>query len=118
MAKKLVRVPIGDGSDDFIVVEVDTRQFGDGVQLTADDRPDVATAPYSLAGSMRRVMPALSAVLTGFRQSHHAPDEVSMELGLSIGGETGLIFVKGTAEATFTVTATWKKPTAGVTNGS
>jgi hypothetical protein len=37
------------------------------------------------------------------------PAELSVEFGISLGGELGVPFVtKGTGEATFTVTATWK----------
>ncbi len=37
------------------------------------------------------------------------PSELSLEFGISLGGELGVPFVtKGTGEATFTVTATWK----------
>jgi hypothetical protein len=36
------------------------------------------------------------------------PSELSLEFGVSLGGELGVPFVtKGTGEATFTVTATW-----------
>lgn len=36
------------------------------------------------------------------------PTELSLEFGLKLGGEAGIPFVtKGTAEATFTVKATW-----------
>ena len=37
------------------------------------------------------------------------PDELGLEFGVTLGGEAGIPFVtKGTAEATFKVTATWK----------
>jgi Trypsin-co-occurring domain 1 len=110
MAKTLIRVPIGDGSDDFIEAEVDTRELGESVRLTADAGLDPVTAPFTLASSVDRVMPALSKILAQLRSAAHAPDEVGMELGLKIGGETGLIFAKGTAEATFTLKLAWKRP--------
>lgn len=37
------------------------------------------------------------------------PAEISLEFGISLGGEAGIPFVaKGTVEASFKVTATWK----------
>jgi Trypsin-co-occurring domain 1 len=37
------------------------------------------------------------------------PDEVTVEFGLTLGGEAGIPFVaKGTVEASFKVSATWK----------
>jgi hypothetical protein len=35
-----------------------------------------------------------------------------MQLGLKVGGETGLVFARGSAEATFTVNLSWRKPAA------
>jgi hypothetical protein len=70
----------------------------------------VAVAPYSLASSLDRVMPALRTIITRLRTDEHSPDEIGMQLGLKVGGEAGLVFAKGTAEATFTVSLTWHKP--------
>lgn len=114
MATKLLRVPIDQGSDEYVEVEVDTRDLGESVRLASESRPDAVTAPFSLASSVDRVLPALSAILTRLRHADHAPDEIGMELGLKIGGETGLIFAKGTAESTFTVTLSWHKPSGHI----
>jgi len=110
MARMLLRVPVGDDEEDFIEVEVN-RQNLDGVELASggEDKPE--RAPFTLAASMARIMPAINTILTRLRSAEHSPDEIGMELGLTIGGETGLIFTKGTAEANFTVTVTWRKPT-------
>jgi hypothetical protein len=109
----LLRVPIDQGGDEYIEVEVDARDVGESVRLTSGNRPDAAIAPFSLASSVDRIMPAISAILTRLRCADQAPDEIGMEVGLKIGGETGLILAKGTAEATFTVTLSWRKPDRG-----
>jgi hypothetical protein len=44
------------------------------------------------------------------RSATHSPDEIEIEAGLKVGGETGLVFTKGTAEANFVVRMTWAKP--------
>jgi hypothetical protein len=42
----------------------------------------------------------------GFAEA--APSEVSVEFGITLGGEAGVPFVtKGKADATFKVTSTW-----------
>lgn len=119
MSRTLIKVPVGDAGDEFIEVEVEKRDLA-GVELAADDRDGAGRAPFTLAGSMMRIMPAINAILTRFRSAEHAPDEICMELGLTVGGETGLIFTKGTAEANFTVTVSWRKPARSevVRNGS
>jgi hypothetical protein len=41
------------------------------------------------------------------------PSELAVEFGITLGGEAGIPFVaKGTAEASFKVTATWKQESA------
>jgi hypothetical protein len=114
LAQTILRVPITDasGDDDFIEVEVELRDVGESVRLASDDGSRATATSFSLASSFHRVVPALSSIITDLRRMPHAPDEVSMEVGLTVGGETGLIFTKGSAEATFTVNLTWKKPPA------
>lgn len=113
MATRLMRIPLTEGSDEFIEVEIDDRNLSEELQLVSDDGSGPLNATVSLARSMTRVLPALSTILTALRSAAHAPDEIGMELGLTLGGETGIVFAKGTAEATIAVTMTWKKPQAG-----
>ena len=111
MPPVLLKVPLSTDSDEYIEVEVDRRDLGEAVQLTANDRGhEMVLAPYTLAESLDRVLPALRMIITRIRGAEHAPDEIAVDLGLKIGGETGLFFAKGTAEATFTVSLTWRKP--------
>ena len=42
-----------------------------------------------------------------------APAEAEVEFGLKIGGETGVIVAKGTAEVNFVVRMTWKASEPG-----
>ena len=111
MAVVLLKVPIDDTHAEFVEVEVDRRDLGDQVEFNADPGGrGVGIAPFTLTSAIDKVMPALRTILTRFRAAEHAPDEVAMQLGLKVGGETGLVFAKGTAETTFTVTLTWRKP--------
>lgn len=111
MSPVLLKVALTADGDEYIEVEVDRRDLGDAVQLTANEQGrDMALAPYTLAASLDRVLPALRMIITRIRGAEHAPDEIAMDLGLKIGGETGIIFAKGTAEATFTISMTWRKP--------
>lgn len=98
---------------DFIIVEVDRQDVDGTVQLAGSEASgrDVAQAQETLARSFDRLGPALSTMLLKLRSAEHAPDEIQMEFGLKLGGEAGLIFAKGTAEANFAVTVTWAKPT-------
>jgi Trypsin-co-occurring domain 1 len=111
MAVILLKVPIDDTHADFMEVEIDRRDLGDQVELNADAGRAAVVAPFTLASALDRVTPALRTILGRFRTLDLAPDEIAMELGLKVGGEAGLVFTKGTAESTFTVTLTWRRPT-------
>ena len=117
MSSVLMKVQLGDRpdavSEDFILVEVDRQDIDGAVQLAGSETSgrDVAQAQETLARSFDRLGPALSTMLLKLRSAEHAPDEIQMEFGLKLGGEAGLIFAKGTAEANFAVTVTWAKPT-------
>ncbi|HEU4420956.1 MAG TPA: CU044_2847 family protein [Pilimelia sp.] len=114
----LLRVPVEEGSAEFVEVEVDYDDLAEGVRLASRDPADTARAAFSLSSAFDRVLPALRTIVTRLRTADHAPDEIAMELGLKIGGEQGLIFTKGTAEATFTLSLTWYKPGSPVDRGA
>lgn len=40
------------------------------------------------------------------------PEEVTVEFGAKLGGESGIIFAKGSAEVNFKVSMTWKNTSA------
>lgn len=76
----------------------------------ASTRPGevVARARQSLEQALDQVTPAMRAMLD--RLVAMSPDEVSVEFGLTLGVETGVVIAKGTSEMHFAVTLTWKRP--------
>lgn len=109
MAWALMRVPIEDADGEYVEAEVARSELTSSIRMIDGVGPDLAKAQFSLASSFDRIMPALSGILMRLRNTTHAPDEIDMSLGLKIGGETGLIFARGTSEATFTVNLRWRK---------
>jgi hypothetical protein len=109
----LLRVPIDDKSDEFIEVQVAADELGQtlptGPQPAADDGARIKKAGFTLSSAMDGVMPALKVILGKLRDGVHSPDEITMTLGLQIGGETGIVFAKGAAQASVEVTVTWRK---------
>lgn len=112
----LLKVPVGDGSDEFAEVQVSFAELmsltESGVVLASDDGSRFEAATFSLSSAMDRVMPAVRVILGRLRTGAGSPDEVTMKLGLQIGGEAGVFFAKGTAEATVAVTMTWRRAAA------
>jgi hypothetical protein len=113
----LLMVPIGDGSDQVVEVQVARADLNEleesGVVLAAADGGRLQAAGFTLASGIERVMPALAAVVGRLRAGSdglEAPDEVSVQVGLQVGGEAGFYFAKGTGEANVSVTMTWRQP--------
>jgi hypothetical protein len=109
----LLKVPVGNGTDDVIEVEVSRYALEDlkdsGVVLAAAGSDRFEATAFSLTSAIEHVLPALRTVVGRLRRGVHAPDEVTLQIGLQIGGETGFVFAKGTAEANIAVTMTWHR---------
>ncbi|MFF5174451.1 CU044_2847 family protein [Micromonospora sp. NPDC000089] len=108
MSPILVKVPVSEDGDEFIEVYVERRDLS-GLELVAAGDDQAPRAARALTSSLERVLPALRVLVEKLRTAVAAPDEIGVELGLTVGGETGLVFTKGTAEATFTVNLTWRR---------
>src|SRR4051794_18754347 len=93
----LNRVPLDEGG--LVLVEADRGNIpdDDGLTLaTPVSGKAFATASESLGDSLERIKPVLSEI----RQKLEAvaPDQYAVEFGVKLGGETGMILAKGTAE--------------------
>jgi hypothetical protein len=112
----LLKVPVDEGSDEFVEVQVSRAELlslgESGVVLASADSSRFEATAFSLSSAIDQIMPALRVILSRLRNGVHSPDEITMELGLQIGGEAGVFFAKGTSEATVAVTMTWRR-TAG-----
>ena len=102
----LLDVPVEAGSGDVLVVEVDRGDVPGDLVLASPGMGEVAArAQISLEESIARLKPSLHKVVSLLREL--SPDQTEMEFGLKVGGETGLIIAKGTAEVNFRVTMSW-----------
>ncbi|MGH3915948.1 MAG: CU044_2847 family protein [Pseudonocardiaceae bacterium] len=103
----LIEVPVEGGGR--LLVQVSDAEFPGELQL-ASPRPGelVAKAGQTLEQALDQIKPAVSAVL--HRLKAMSPDEVSVEFGLTLGAETGIVIAKGTSEMHFAVTLAWKRP--------
>ncbi|MEV0322820.1 CU044_2847 family protein [Streptomyces sp. NPDC050658] len=98
---------LGDGSATAAVFETDADVSGGDLELAAGDGV-VARARMSLQEALDEVRPTLARVADTLREL--GPDEAEVEFGLKMGGETGVIIAKGTAEVNFVVRLTWNRP--------
>jgi hypothetical protein len=108
---ELVRVPLESG--EFIVAEVDNLDIPGGDVILAAPEPGKALAEMQtkLGTGLRRIRPAVTELVEALKDSR--PDSVCVEFGLKIGGETGVILAKGTAEVNFKISMEWKQSAGG-----
>ncbi|GHA87742.1 CU044_2847 family protein [Streptomyces termitum] len=64
-------------------------------------------ARASLSEALDQVRPVLARVVETTRDL--GPEEVEIQFGLKMGGETGVIIAKGTAEVNFAVRLVWHR---------
>jgi hypothetical protein len=112
----LIRVPIDDDqAGGYLVVEA--VGLRDDLGLAAGAGQDkIVQASRSLAKSLNDVTPGLRKVVERLRAV--TPGEFTVEFGLTIGAEAGVVLAKGSVEAHFTVTATWKPGEGGCADAS
>lgn len=102
---QLVRVPLENG--EFLIAEVDQVDIPEESVVLASPEPGraVARAAHTLESSLLSLRPALAGLTETLKAL--TPQEVSIEFGVKLGGETGVILAKGTAEVHFTVHVQW-----------
>lgn len=102
----LLGLPLEAGGEDVLVVEVDRNEISEGLFLASSEPGGtVARAQVTLEEAPARLKPSLHKVVGLLREL--SPDQTVVEFGLKVGGETGLIIAKGTAEVNFKITMSW-----------
>jgi hypothetical protein len=97
---------LADG-DNLLVFEVDRTEVTDDLVLASAEPGSVADrARVTLEEALGKLKPSLHKVVRMLREM--SPDETVVEFGLKIGGESGVIIAKGTAEVNFAVRMSWK----------
>jgi hypothetical protein len=83
-----------------------TPQTEGDIELVAER--GVETAVTRLEDSLGSIRGAAVALMSSVAGMAKRPDEVQLEIALSLGIEGGVIVAKGSANASATVTLTWK----------
>ncbi|MCK4856620.1 MAG: hypothetical protein KAT58_01495 [candidate division Zixibacteria bacterium] len=106
--KQLIEFPLEDGST--ILVEVDEPESAGGTARVAR-RGDkiVEKANQSFETALDKVKPTANAVIAKLRGLYDPPDEISVEFGIKLSAETGVVLAAAGMEANFKVTLKWQK---------
>ncbi|MEU3250297.1 CU044_2847 family protein [Streptomyces sp. NPDC006997] len=70
----------------------------------------VGSAAQTLQQALARVRPALGAVLDGARGLPRPPGAVTVEFGITLSAEAGVVVARASSEAHFSVTMEWTNP--------
>jgi Trypsin-co-occurring domain 1 len=101
----LMSLPVGAGSQEILVVEVDRGEVPDDLVLASESGRIVARAQVTLEEALDKLKPSLRKIVDLLKEL--SPDQTVLEFGLKLGGETGAIIAKGTAEVNFKITVSW-----------
>lgn len=103
----LLGLPVERDDADMLVFEVDSDEIASDLVLASPEPGKVAAkAQVTFEEALAKLKPSLQKMVHLLKEL--SPDETAIEFGLKIGGETGLIIAKGTAEVNFTVRMSWK----------
>lgn len=103
---ELVEYPLEGGGRLYVQsasVDAASGQLG----LASSTEETAKKASETLESALAQVIPALKSV-TG-RLKDLSPDDLTVEFGLTLTAETGIIVAKGGAEVHFTVSMAWSK---------
>jgi hypothetical protein len=104
----ILAVPVAQGSDDVLLFEADRSEVPDDLVLASNEATRVTDrARVTLETAMEQLKPSISKISNMLRDI--APSEASIEFGIKVGGETGIIIAKGTADVNFVIHLCWKK---------
>jgi hypothetical protein len=103
----LLGLPVEAGSDEVLIFEVERSEVADDLVLASPEPGKVAArAQVTLEEALEKLKPSLQKVVRLLKEL--SPDETGVEFGLKMGGETGVIIAKGTAEVNFAIRMSWK----------
>lgn len=103
----LVEFPVDGGGS--LLVQAGEDDLPGGLQLAALSPGEIAArARESLEHVFEQVKPAIGAVADALRAM--APDEFTVEFGIALSAESGVVIAKGGVDVHFTVTMSWKRP--------
>jgi Trypsin-co-occurring domain 1 len=105
----LLQVPLEDGeSGGMVLVEADPGEIPGELTLASPEPGQAAArAARSLSASLEQLEPVLRTVKDKLVKA--APEHFTVEFGVKLGGETGVIVAKGTAQVNFKITMTWDR---------
>jgi len=99
----LVEVPTGDGA----TVSVAVREVDEGVVRAARPGQVVARASRTLDDMVAGLRPVAETFVAQFRSMVDAPDELSVQFGVTLSAGADVVIASAATEANFAITLNW-----------
>ncbi|MFF3609718.1 CU044_2847 family protein [Streptomyces sp. NPDC002463] len=100
-----VEVPLADGSDEAIRVQI--REVDETLVRVGRGGRSVARAERSFGQMLDTVRPVAESFVGRFRGMANAPDEITLEFGVSLSAEADVVIASTATSANFSVSLTW-----------
>ncbi|MBT2896290.1 CU044_2847 family protein [Streptomyces sp. McG3] len=104
---RTVEVPLEDGSDEAIRVQI--REVDDSLVRVGRGDRSVARAERSFGQMLDTVRPVAESFVGRFRGMANAPDEITLEFGVSLSAEADVVIASTSTAANFSVSLAWHK---------
>ncbi|WP_344655804.1 CU044_2847 family protein [Catenulispora subtropica] len=101
----VIQIPVDGGGRLFVEAVAAEADTGELTLAARSGLASVNGARESLETALDQIKPAIEAI--GARLRALEPDSVTVEFGLMLSAEAGLIVAKGTSEVHFTVSVNW-----------
>ncbi|MET9438971.1 CU044_2847 family protein [Streptomyces sp. NPDC006551] len=102
-----VEVPLGDGSDEFVRVQI--REVDETLVRVGRGGRSIARAGRSLGEMLDTVGPVADSFVERFKGLANAPDEITLEFGVSLSAEADVVIASTATAANFSVSLTWNR---------
>ncbi|WP_328548166.1 CU044_2847 family protein [Streptomyces platensis] len=110
-----VEVPLGDGSDESVRVQI--REVDETLVRVGRGGRSIARAERSFGQMLDAVRPVAESFVGRFRGLANAPDEITLEFGVSLSAEADVVIASTATAANFSVSLTWNRRDARDSNG-
>lgn len=112
MANQYLEFEGENGEKLLVEVEASANSGRVPVSRGGDGSPDTTKTGKKLEEALTPLRTIASSVINKLKGLELQPDEVSLELGMKITAESGVVLAKAGGEAHLQVTLTWKKSEA------
>ncbi|MFB6875441.1 CU044_2847 family protein [Streptomyces sp. NPDC056323] len=110
-----VEVPLGDGSNESVRVQI--REVDETLVRVGRGGRSIARAERSFGQMLDTVRPVAESFVGRFRGLANAPDEITLEFGVSLSAEADVVIASTATAANFSVSLTWNRSDATDPNG-